>query len=163
VTPFIDWLTATPLSDAIKVHAWAVPVIQTVHILAIAVLMGTVLIVDLRLVGLGGRSQRIGHVARRYLPWFWAAFAVLAVTGALMVIGEPSRELLNPSFWLKMKLLIVALVVTGTFSLLVWNRADHLDDNPRARRIAALLAVGMLLVFVAIIFAGRFIAYTIEN
>lgn len=76
---FIDWLTATPLSDALKTHAWAVPAIQTVHILAIAILMGSVLIVDLRLVGLGSRSQTIGDVARRYLPWFWGAFAVLLV------------------------------------------------------------------------------------
>jgi hypothetical protein len=113
---FCAWLEQTPLSQAIQGAGWIVPTVQTIHILAIAAVMASALMIALRL---DARFRRV----------IWWALPVLLATGVIMIIGEPVRSLENPVFQLKMALLASALAVfllqfrnriVATLSLSLW-------------------------------------------
>ena len=96
---FCAWLEQTPLSQAIQTAGWIVPAVQTIHILAIAAVMSSALMIALRL-------------ETRFRRVIWWALPVLLATGVVMIIGEPVRSLENPIFQLKMTLLVCAVAVT---------------------------------------------------
>src|SRR6202011_4466117 len=112
------WIDQTALSQAIQVTKWAVPAVQTVHILAIAVVASSALMVDLRLIGVFWANRPVKDVMSRFLPLVWWPLLVLLATGVIMIIAEPARSLKNPAFQLKMLLLIAALIVTALFQFL---------------------------------------------
>jgi hypothetical protein len=154
------WLAATSLSHAIQTAGWIIPALQTIHILAIATLFFSAVIVDLRLWGVLQRDVRPGEIARRFLPVIWPTVLVLLITGSFLIIGEPRRSLLNTTFYLKMTLLVLAIVVTV---LLQWSlrAAPEFWEKDRGGRIVARFAATLsILLWCCIIFAGRWIAYT---
>jgi len=154
----VSWLAATGASKAIGDHAWVTPTVQTVHILAIALIMSAILMTNLRALGALGRDEPLSRFSDRYGPWIWAALAVLAASGATLIVGEPRRSLENPVFLLKMGMLAVAL--TATLAILLPLRRDR-EFWLAGGRAAVLkgLAGSSLAVWVAIVFAGRWIAY----
>jgi Family of unknown function (DUF6644) len=156
IQPFCDWLSNTAFSMVIQDELWIIPAVQSIHILAIATVMASIVMVDFRLLGVVGRSQSLPDVAHRYLPWVWGAVVVLACSGSLLIIGEPGRELMSQVFWAKMILLACALTVTGTFQYVLNRRAGFWE---RRRLLGGATAVVSLLLFVAIVAAGRWIAY----
>ena len=91
-----------PLSVWIGSHFFAIPVLQTLHILAIAAAFGSVLMINFRILKLSGDDRPLEQTASRYVPWIWASLAVLLVSGLALIVGEPVRELINPIFWIKM-------------------------------------------------------------
>jgi uncharacterized membrane protein len=156
---FCKWLAATSLSETIQTIEWIIPAVQTVHILAVAAVMSSVLMIDLRLLGLGARALSIESTAKRFLPFIWWPLPVLLVTGATLIIAEPSRALQNPVFVLKMGLLIVAVIVTLTCQIPLRHDAAFWDRSASRRRAASLIAIASLPLWVGIVFAGRWIAY----
>jgi hypothetical protein len=156
---FCKWLAATPLSETIQTVEWIIPAVQTVHILAVAAVMSSVLMIDLRLLGLGARALSIESTAKRFLPFIWWPLPVLLATGATLIIAEPSRALQNPVFVLKMGLLIAAMIVTLSCQIPLRRDAAFWDRNASRRRVAALIAIASLPLWVGIVFAGRWIAY----
>jgi hypothetical protein len=112
---FARWLAQTRISLAIQTHLWVVPTIQSIHIVAIGIVMSSVLMMDLRVFRLAGVDQPMAEMTRRFAPWLWSALAVLFTTGVLMVVGEPVRELLSLSFWLKMSLIIIGAALVAGF------------------------------------------------
>lgn len=159
VAQFCDWLSQTPLSMTIQSVEWIIPMVQSVHILAIAVVMSSVVMVDLRLMGLLGHTQSISGLARRFLPWVWWSLVVLLATGVVLIIAEPRRDLLNPVFQAKMLLLLFAMAVTAVFQNTVARNMEIWDLSPQKRRGAWVTAVVSLLVWTAIVGCGRWIAY----
>jgi hypothetical protein len=153
------WLAATSLSHAIQTAGWIIPALQTIHILCVAVLFSAAVLVDLRIWRLLLRELPLRDVGRRFLPLTWPVVLILLVTGALLIVGEPRRSLLNATFYIKMALLAFALVITG---LLQWSLASPgFWDQDNAHRVAGrLAATASLLAWCGVIFAGRFIAYT---
>ncbi len=154
------WLGATALSHAIQTAGWVIPALQTIHILAIAVLFFSAVIVDLRLWRVLQRDVPLQDVARRFLPVIWPVLLVLLITGSLLIVGEPRRSLLNTTFYLKMTMLAFAIALTIA---LQWSLASapKFWEQDRGRRIAARFAATLsILVWCCIIFAGRWIAYT---
>jgi hypothetical protein len=152
VHQFALWLASTAPSVFIQEHnAWAIPAIQSVHIVGIGLVMGSVLLIDLRILGVAWTDQTLHQTADRFGPWLTGSLWLLLATGLLMVVGEPVRELVTFSFWLKM-----ALVAVGTVTALAFQRAlrrGRLDPTLK------LLAVVTFFVWVAVIFLGRLIAY----
>ena len=158
LTHFCAWLDHTAVSQLIQGAGWIVPGVQTIHILAIAALLGSQTMIAGRLVGLIGRDQSPSRFAARFLPFLWWSLLVLLATGIVMIIGEPARELANPVFQLKMLLLISAILVTRALA----PRLEEQSSRPAtgsASRSARALGVVALLLWVGIIFAGRWIAY----
>ena len=160
LSEFSRWLAATPLSHIIQTTKWVIPALQTIHILSVAVVFSSAVLVDLRLWRLLNRDVPLPEVARRFLPVIWPVLLVLLITGSLLIIGEPKRSLLNSTFYLKMALLVVAIVLTAWLQWSLSSSPNFWDRN-RGRRIAGQLAATVsILVWCGILFAGRWIAYT---
>jgi hypothetical protein len=154
-----NWLAATSLSHTIQTVSWIIPTVQTIHILSVAVLFTSAVLVDLRVWRLLERDVPASDVARRLLPPIWPIVLVLLITGSVLIIGEPRRSLLNSTFYLKMALLAVALVLTA---ILQWSlSAAPKVPNKNARwLVEQSAATASILVWSGILFAGRWIAYT---
>jgi len=150
-----EWIYATALSCAIRDNSWVVPVVQSIHIIAIAVVMGCALVTELRIVGIVAPDESMQVVARRYLPWMWCALAVLLGTGVVMILGEPDRTLSNVTFWIKM-----ALVSTGVLASLALRKPLLRPSSPAGKGPTKVLAWTLLALWVVVIFCGRWIAYT---
>lgn len=156
---FANWLWNTGVSEWMRAHFWFIPTVQTIHILAIAMVFGSVFMINLRILELAGRGRTMTWTAARYLPWVWWGLLVLLISGCLLITAEPPRELVNPAFWIKMMLIIVAVLVSVWFQHTVerniaWWETSH--PKRVAIRIAAVLAICL---WGAIIVFGRWIAY----
>jgi len=156
---FCTWLAATPLSQTVQTVEWIIPTVQTVHILAVASVVTSMLMIDLRLLGVGALDLTIAATAGRFLPFVWWPLPVLLATGAALIVGEPARALENPVFLLKMGLLIAAAGITLACQIPLRRDAGYWDRDAGRRRMAALIAIASLPLWVAIVFAGRWIAY----
>jgi hypothetical protein len=159
LTGFSKWLAATSLSHTIQTVTWIIPTIQTIHILCVAIVFSSAVLVDLRIFRVFERDEPLREVARRFLPPIWPVLLVLLVTGSLLIIGEPRRSLVNTTFYLKMALLLVAILLTATLQRMVLASPGVFED--RSRQMAGrALATLSILVWCGILFAGRWIAYT---
>jgi hypothetical protein len=160
VTPFINWLAATVLSRVIQTTGWIIPTLQTIHILAIAIVFSSAVLVDLRIWRLFDRDLPLKDVAQRFLPVIWPVLLILLTTGVLLIIGEPRRSLQNSTFYLKMALLASAILVTAGLQWSLSVDPDFWDKYPVRRVAGKAVATISILIWGAIIFAGRWIAYT---
>lgn len=150
-----EWIYGTALSSAIRDNSWVVPLVQSIHIIAIAVVVSCALVTELRIVGVVAPDASMEVVAQRYLPWMWRALVVLLVTGLAMIIGEPERTLGNAIFWIKM-----ALVSAGVLASLGLRRPLLRPGSANDRAPARASAWALLALWVAVIFCGRWIAYS---
>jgi hypothetical protein len=157
---FAEWLSQTYLSILIQNHnSWVIPTIQSIHIAGIGVVLGSVFMVDLRILGWAGMDQTLRQTTNRFGPWLTGALCALLATGVLMVVGEPVRELVTVSFWLKMSLLAVGIFVAAAFQISLRKHEDRWEDAVRSRASIKWLAILTFLIWVAIIILGRLIAY----
>src|SRR5271166_3920709 len=122
--PLSDWLGATGLSHSIQTAGWIIPTLQIIHILSIAALFTSAFLVDLRLWRLFERELPLKAVTLRFLPVIWPVLLILMTSGALLIIAEPRRSLLNSTFYLKMALLASAILLTA---LIQWSLAFDPD------------------------------------
>lgn len=153
------WLEMTPFSRVLQTVEWVIPAVQTVHLLAIAAVMGSMLFFNLRLLGLTGADVPLARVSRRFVPVILGSVLVLLASGVLMIAAEPARSLLNPVFQLKMALLLGALALTVAIAKPLRHRPDYWSSavvHTHVSRVAAVLSLGL---WVAILCAGRWIAY----
>lgn len=159
ISAFGEWLYTTPVSTAIRDTTWIIPNVQTIHILAIAVVIGSALVTELRFAGVLATDRPEAVLLRRYLPWMKIALIVLLLTGTVLVIAEPARTLGNIIFWTKMALVAGASLATlkARKSLLRNDDATGDENAPGASKPFAWL---MVIIWCVIIFCGRFIAYT---
>lgn len=157
---FVTWLYATPLSTMIRDELWMVPTVQSIHIVAIAVIFGSAVVSDLRLAGVFATDEPAGGVVRRYQPWMRNALIVLLLTGMVMSIGEPDRVLVNPTFWIKMGLVVTVFTLSWRVRRPLLGRAAEPGPPDRAGFVKPLawLSIGL---WCLVIFCGRWIAYTI--
>ena len=154
---FCDWLKDTSFSMTLQTKEWIIPLVQTVHILAIAAVVGAAITLSLRVLRAKGLPEPGAPVASTPFVTIWAALPILLATGTLLVIAEPARDLENPVFALKMGLVLLATAVT--FVQQASLRRARRDGGPLRRVLQSALAVGSLALWTAIVLAGRLIAY----
>src|SRR6202166_3029182 len=142
LSAFSKWLAATSLSHTIQTTTWIIPSLQTIHILSVATVFSAAILVDLRIWRLLERDEPLPDVARRFLPTIWPVLLILLVTGSLLIIGEPRRSLVNATFYLKMALLAVAIVLTAGLQRSI-SSSPNLWDGTRGRRIAGRFAAAV--------------------
>jgi hypothetical protein len=155
-----SWIESTALSSTIKTVTWVIPIVQSVHILAISVVMASILLMNLRTLGLLGYVESAKVFFDRYLPRFWISLCVLFVSGVLLIIGEPHRTLHNPVFYTKMTLLLLSIC-----TVLVLKRQAGMSNaggQARSSLSARILACASFTFWIAIIFCGRWIAYAYD-
>jgi hypothetical protein len=158
VFEFAEWLQATPLSVAIQSTLWVTPLLQTIHIVMIGIVFVSMLNVALRVLGQIRTDEPLSEVWRRFAPWFWSALGVMAATGLVLSISEPIRQVTALSFWLKMSLLAVGVISALSFGRVIRGAGAELVSSGKAR----VVAVATVLLWVAIMFLGRWIAYDVE-
>jgi len=154
-----QWIYATRLSTGIRESPYWFPIIEGIHTLGITAVVGTIAVLDLRLLGVIMKREPVSRIARQVLPWTWAGFSVMFVTGALLSIAESATNYFNWAF--RIKLILLALVGLNPliFHLGVFRNVNSWDvasvTPPRARAAA----VCSLALWAGIIVAGRLIAY----
>jgi hypothetical protein len=146
---FAAWLQGTPPSIWLAEKLWVVPAFQSIHIIAVAVVVGSSLMVALRSFGAISAQGPLIASGGRFIPRIWMALGVLLATGLILTLIEPPRELDNDYFKIKMALVVVLTVLTVFYK----KRLD------RGQEPARIFAVIWLAIITLIIFAGRWIAY----
>jgi hypothetical protein len=156
---FAEWIATTAMSNTIQNVSWIIPTVQTVHIVCVAIVISAVFLVDLRILGVFARTQPVAAVSHRFLPWIWYALIVLLVTGTLLIIGEPTRSLMNPAFALKMAMLLTVAALTLVIERPLRRNAGYWDATGGRRVLLVAIALVSLTLWSCIVFAGRWIAY----
>ena len=149
------WLEYTPLLVDMRSSPWLFPVIATLHLLGLAVVGGAVLIVDLRLLGLGLSRQSAEQLARDAQPLLLGGLAVMLPTGALLFLCFATKYYYLSAFWIKLTSLTLALVFTFTIHRrVVMNDGTH--TNPFRSKLAALSSLSL---WISVALGGRLIGF----
>ena len=154
--PFIDWVAASPLSKAISTSTWAFAVIESIHLLALSVIGGAVLIVDLKLLGYGIRTQTLAEVAGDAQKWFLSSWAVMIVTGLLLFWSEPQKLYYSTPFAVKM----ICLLLGTIFALTVRRRVTLAGEGRVPPVVMKLVALVSLALWFGVGAGGRWIGFS---
>jgi hypothetical protein len=155
--PFWDPIAQSALAVFIGQSTWAYPVLETLHVLGLALVFAPILIFDLRVLGFNG-DMDLGRLHRALLPWVWTGFATNAASGALLFISDAAEFARNPAFRVKLALIVLA----GINALAFQNRLYPAllgDGGARASCGARFSAAASIALWLAIITAGRMMAY----
>ena len=154
--PFFQWCESTALGTAIRMSPWAFAVIESVHLLGLAVIGGAVLLVDLRMLGFGLTNQRVAELARAVFPWLVGSLVVMLLTGVALFLSEPLKCYDSRAFWVKMISLGLAMLFTFTI-----RRTATLADETRVRPIwFKLVALVSLALWFGVGGGGRWIGFS---
>jgi len=152
------WLPTQPWAQAIS-GSWMFPFLESLHVVGLAVLIGSIALLDLRLLGLTGRTWTVTRLTRETLRWTWGGFALAIITGVLMFCGAADLYVANPAFLVKMVLLLLAGANMLAFHLFAWKSVQRWDEGADTI-LAAKVAGGLSLLFwAAVVVAGRAIAF----
>ena len=153
-------LAATSLSVFLRENTWAYPILEIAHIIGIALVFGTILAYDLRVLG-RSRTLPLDTLGRHLLPWVWTGFLINATSGLLLFVSNPVEFSANPALQLKLALIALAGLNAAYFQ---WRIAHAIDTwntaarAPAAARLSALLSIALWL---SVIAAGRMMAYVV--
>ena len=165
VDSFTAWLQALEQTGAatfIKESTWAFPMIEAIHVIAIALVVGTIAMVDLRLLGLASMRRPYSELSGDVLPWTWGAFALAALTGALMFVSQPVAYFGNTAFRIKLLVLLLAGINMSVFQLIT-HRGVAKWDRATTVPLSGMLAGALSLTFwVTVVFFGRRIGFTMS-
>jgi hypothetical protein len=154
-----QWLEKTPAAAVMRDSLWTFDITETIHTLGIILVAGTIMLVDLRLLGLGLRSEPFSHVVSRVVPWTLYGFGLMFLTGGWLFSAEASKLYHSPAFRIKMVLLSLAGLNALIFHLTIYRRSAAGDGMPVAPMRARLAGLASLVLWIGIIAAGRSIAY----
>jgi len=131
-----------------------------VHVIAICIVFGTVAMMDLRLLGVTSKENRVTELSKDALTWTWGAFVVAAITGLAMWMSKAHVYMRDPWFYAKMILIAVAGINIAVFHLVTWKTIGHWDKGkpPKAAKIAGFTSLGLWLV---VVFCARMIGFTL--
>ena len=136
------------------------PIIQTVHILGITAVMASIVIIDLRILGLAVPSQNLAEMTRRLMPWLWWALGSNVISGGVFVLARPARYFNNPIFAWKFTFLLPAIALTLFFHLMSRREEDYWSLTRQRVIGARVLALASLGLWIMVVMAGRWIAYS---
>ncbi|HWJ68904.1 MAG TPA: DUF6644 family protein [Sphingobium sp.] len=159
VVEFSLWISDQPFCIWLQSNFFAIPVFQALHILAIAVLFGSTLLLNLRILGLSGMDQSMTDRFARYQPWIWGGLLALVASGTVLIISEPVRNMVNPIFWMKMGALLVTIAVSLWFQSAVRARVDNWEVSADGHAAIRTGAVALIVLWCVVITGGRWIAY----
>lgn len=153
------WVSQTRFAVALHESTYMFPIIETIHTLGIILLVGTIAVLDLRLLGLIMKHEPVSRLAQQVLPWTWFGFANMFITGFLLTAAEAATNYYNTAFRIKLVLLFLVGLNPLIFHLTIYrsvNTWDVANVTPLRARTAATCS---LVLWAGIIVAGRMIAY----
>jgi hypothetical protein len=158
-----DWLSATSVSQLFQNVPWVIPTSQSIHLVAIAIVFGSALVLNLRLLGIGRGPRSISELTGALVPFIWGGLTVLLLTGIVQTVAEPGRQLNTPHFRWKMVLVATVAVVTWVFQRSVRMRPAEWDAAQPRSTAGTVFALVSISLWVGIIICGRMIAYVWER
>jgi hypothetical protein len=161
IETWLDAIANSALSIRIAEDPVLFPWIELVHVFAITTVFGSILLVDLRLIGLAGRDYPVTALNRTIVPLTWVAFVIAAITGGLLFVSNPITYFGNFYFRAKMLMMLGAGLNMAVFHFWTMRDADtwHGAMPPGGARLAGLISI---LLWVAIVACGRWIGFTME-
>jgi uncharacterized membrane protein YhdT len=154
--PLFQWFEASSIGNVIRTSLWLFPVIEAFHLVAFAILGGTVLITDLRLLGVAMRSQPTREVEREARPWLLGSLVVILITGVMLFLSEAVKCYYSFPFKVKITCLVLAILYTVTLHRRV-AAADDSSIGPIKGRVAALVSLAL---WGAVAWGGRWIGFS---
>lgn len=154
---FWAWLESTEIAIRIG-ESWWFPLLESIHVVAVTLVVGAILMVDLRLLGVAARRYTVSALASDLLPWAWAAFVLATLTGVGLFATRAYYYIGNLAFQAKLLLLLLAGINVAVFHMLIARNLDQWDQlaPPRAAKIASALS---LLLWAGAMLAGRWIGH----
>ena len=140
--PFFQWMGTIPLSVYFLEHTWPAPIVQVIHLVAVAVFVGALLVVDMRLLGRGLTARPLADVARDAQPWLIGAFFVLFVTGLPSLTSTALKQYYSPFFWWKMEALVLGIIFTYTVRRKI-IRTDEARLGPVWPKVVGIMSIGL--------------------
>jgi hypothetical protein len=160
IASMLDWLQRTSLAVQIRDSLFAFPLIESAHVIGLSLVFGTIAIVDLRLLGVASTHRSFQRLASDTLKWTWAAFALTALTGTLMFMTNATVYFHNVYFRAKIVLLVLAAINVIVFEVTDGRTIQRWDKAASAPPLGRAIATVSLVVWVAVIVAGRMIGFT---
>jgi hypothetical protein len=154
--PFFEWCESTWMGETIRNSLWLFPVIESFHLLALAVIGGAILLVDLRLLGVAFRQRRVAELASEAQPWLVRGLVVMIATGLLLFTSEAIKCYYNAAFWTKMTALLPAIIFAFSVRRKVAAAAED-RLRPIWRRLTAVVSLSLWTLVGA---AGRWIGFS---
>jgi hypothetical protein len=151
--PFFTWSGTTWLSNEIRDSRWQFAVIEMIHLVGLAILLGALVVIDLRLFGVGMRSMSASQLARELKSWMRIGMVTVLGSGVLLFFGEPMKLYGNPSFFVKMVLLFFALLLQLTLFRKVTS------DRPSGSAVSTIIGTLSLVLWMGVGLAGRAIGF----
>jgi hypothetical protein len=161
LTELMGWLQATSLAVFIHKAAWAFTTIELVHVFAISLVIGTIAIVDLRLLGLASTKRPFTELARRVLPCTWTAFVVAVLAGSLLFISQATAYFESTMFRIKILIIVLAGINMLIFELITVRGVQEWDRNPIPAPPARLAGGISLVCWVLVVIFGRWTGFTV--
>ncbi len=149
------------LGTTIAESLWMFPTIETIHVIALVTVVGTIAVMDLRLIGATSNRFAVTELSKDTLPWTWGAFCLAALTGGLLFVSKASSYMINPYFLWKLVLLALAGLNMMYFHFITYRTVEHWDRDasvPTAAKVAGILS---LIFWVGVVFMGRMIGFTL--
>jgi hypothetical protein len=162
VPPFVEafaaWIKSTSFSAFVTQSVWVWPAAETLHFIGLAMLIGVVALMDLRMLGV---AKRMPFVAlHRLVPWALAGFAICLVTGIVFIAGDPLQYVHNTVFWFKLLFIFLAGLNVIVFYLTgIFQNVERLGPDEDAPLGAKLIAATSLVLWVGVMYLGRMLPF----
>ena len=161
LTALWQGLETSALGIFIAESTWAFPTLESLHVMAFVTVLGTLLVVDLRLLGIGWKDTKLTTLSHEALRITWIAFSLAAITGLLIFVSKATSYVINPYFKLKLVSMAFAGLNMVVFQFVTWKSVEewNLGKVPLAAKISATLS---LLAWICVVFFGRAIGFTLS-
>jgi hypothetical protein len=156
---FLHWLEATSPAIAISESSWLFPGIETVHVLALAMVVGSITMVDLRLLDFNLRDRPAGELIAEVLPWTWISFVVAVCSGAVLFSSNASHYWGTVPFRAKMLVIALAGLNMLVFHATIYRSVDVWGREPRTPRAAKVSGAISLALWIGVVTLGRWIGF----
>jgi hypothetical protein len=159
-------IEAWPISAAVRGELpgseWLFPIIETLHVMALTIVVGSIAMMDLRLLGLSSRAHAVSKLSDEVLPWTWTAWCVAAVFGTLMFMSKAHTYALNPQFQLKFACMGLAALNMLVFHFGAFRQVARwdLEEPPLRAKLAGALS---LTFWIGVVFFGRWVGFTVTT
>jgi hypothetical protein len=160
ITEILASIQASSLAARIRESLLLFPMLESFHVVGLSMVFGTIAIIDLRLLGVASTKRPFTRIAMDVLKWTWAAFALTVVTGALMFTTNAGVYYHNTFFRAKMAMLVLAGINMLMFELTAGRTIHRWDKDQSAPLAGKAVAAFSLLLWISIIFLGRWIGFT---
>ena len=160
INVFLNWLAATSLSEFINESSWAFAAIESLHVIVFVLVVGSIAVIDFRLLGLSSNNRTAAEMTREILPLTWSAYAVAIVTGALMITSSPAEYYHNLAFRLKFLFMALAGVNMLIFHFVTGKNMSGWEPGaapPVSAKVAGALSLSF---WIAVVVCGRWIGFT---